>query len=151
MIEENSIEVEEPAKVEVHQEQRLEKEPEHDEFHTERIDFMPVGSTLEGGRIIDPRFSPLPEGPLGIPTLPSPTPAEELEARQILLQMEGVLEMPPPSVEEELVLAVPPIAEDLTEEQEHQVAPEVHPAEEQIVTPMSETIVNTQAPVVEPS
>ena len=77
---------------------------------------MPVGTTLEGGRIVDPRFSPLPEGPLGIPTLPSPTPPEELEEGQIPLQMEGVPEMPPPSMEEELVLSIPPIAEDLAEE-----------------------------------
>ena len=78
---------------------------------------MLVGTTMEGGRIVDPRFSPLPEGPLGIPTLPSPTPPEELEEGQIPLQMEGVLEMPPPSVEEELVLSIPPIVEDITKEQ----------------------------------
>ena len=119
MTEENPIEVEEKVEVEVHEEKHSEKEPKHDEFHTERIDFMPMGTTMEGGRIIDPRFSPLPEGPLGIPTLPSPTPPEELEEGQIPLQMEGVPEMPPTSVEEELVLFVLPIAEDLTKGQEH--------------------------------
>ena len=112
---------------------------------------MPVGTTMEGGRIVDPRVSPLPEGPLGISTLPSPTPPEELEEGQIPLQMEGVLEMPPPSMEDELVLSVLPIVEDLVEGQEHQVAPEVHPTEEQTAAPMSETTVSTQAPIVETS
>ena len=53
-----------------------------------------------------------------MPTLPSPTPQEELEEGKIPLQMEGVPEMPPPSIgeEEELVLSVPPIAEDRVEE-----------------------------------
>ena len=55
------------------------------------------------------------KGPLGIPTLPSPTPAEGLEEGQIPLQMEGVPEMPPPFVEEELVLSVLPIVADLAE------------------------------------
>ena len=58
MIEENPIEVEEPAEVEVHEEQHPKKEPEYDEFQVGRIDFMPVGTTLEGGRIVDPRFLP---------------------------------------------------------------------------------------------
>ena len=74
MIEENLIELEEPAEVKVHEEQHLEKDPGHDELHVGRIDFMPVGATMEGGRIVDPRFFPLPKGPLGMPTLPSPTP-----------------------------------------------------------------------------
>ena len=65
--------------------------------------------------------------------------------------MEGVPEVPPPSVEEELVLSIPPIVEDLAEEQEHQVAPEVHPAEEQTIAPMLETTVSTQATVEETS
>ena len=116
MIEENSIKVEEPAEVEVHEEQHPEKEPEYDEFQVGRIDFMPVGTTLEGCRIVDPRFLPLPKGPLGMPTLPSPTPPEELEEGKIPLQLEGVPEMPPPFVEEELVLSVPPIVEDLVKE-----------------------------------
>ena len=112
---------------------------------------MLVGTTLEGGRIIDPRFLPLPKGPLGMPTLPSPTPLEELEEGKIPLQLEGVPKMPLPTAQEELVLSVPPLVEDLAKGQEHQVAPEVHPAEEQTVAPMSETIVSTQAPVIEPS
>ena len=118
MTEENLIKFEELVEVEVHEEQRLEKEPEHDEFHTEIIDFMPVGTTLEGGRIVDPRFLLLPEGPLGMPTLPSPTPQEELGEGKIPLQMKGVPEIPPPSIgeEEELVLSIPPIEEDIIEE-----------------------------------
>ena len=80
---------------------------------------MPVGTTMGGDRIVDPRFQPLLEGPLGMPTLPSPTPQEELEEGKIHLQMEGVPGMPPPSVEEELVFLVLPIVEDVTKEQEH--------------------------------
>ena len=77
---------------------------------------MLVGTTMEGDRIVDPRFLPLPEEPLGMPTLPSPTPQEELVEGKIPLQMEGVPEIPPPSVEEELVLPVPLITEDMHEE-----------------------------------
>ena len=112
---------------------------------------MLVGTIMEGGRIVDLRFLPMLEGPLGMPTLPSPTPSEELEEGKIPLQVEGVPEMPPPSMEEELVLSILPIVEDLIEGQEHQVALEVHPAEEQTATPMSETTISTQAPIVEPS
>ena len=77
---------------------------------------MPVGTTMEGDRIIDPRFPPLPKGPLSMPNLPSKTPQEELEEGKIPLQMEGVPEMPPPSVEEELVFLISPIERNLIEE-----------------------------------
>ena len=110
---------------------------------------MPLVTTLEGGRIIDPRFLPLPKGPLGMPTLPSPTPPEELEEGKIPLQLEEEPKMPPPTTEEELVLSVPPLVEDLAEGQEYRVALEVHPVEEQTAAPMSNTTVSTQAPIVE--
>ena len=55
-------------------EQHADEEPGNDEFWVEKFDFMPVGTTMERKKIVDPRFPPLPEGPLGIPTLPSPTP-----------------------------------------------------------------------------
>ena len=44
--------------------------------------------------------------------------------------MVGVSEMPPPSVEEELLISILPIVKDIAEEQEHQVAPEQHLAKE---------------------
>ena len=88
MTEENLIEVEESTEVEVHEEQHLEKEPGNDEFQVEKNDFMPGGTTMEGDKIIDSIFPPLPKGPLGMPTLPSPTPQEELEEGKIPLQME---------------------------------------------------------------
>ena len=82
---------------------------------------MPVGTTMEGDKIVDPRFPPLPEGPLGIPTLQSPTPQEEMEEGQIPLLMEGVLEMSPPFVGEKKVLVLPIliVIEDIPKEQEH--------------------------------
>ena len=76
---------------------------------------MPMGTTMGGGRIVDPIFLPLPKGSLGMHTLPSPTPSEELEEGKIPLQMEGMPEMPPPSVEEELVLSILPIEKDIAE------------------------------------
>ena len=48
------------------------EESGNDEFEIEQFDFILVGTTLEGNKIIVPKFSPLPEGPLGIPNLPSP-------------------------------------------------------------------------------
>ena len=86
-IEEDLIWVEESTEVEVH-EQHPEKEPSNDEFQVEKFYFMPVGTTMEGYRIVDPRFPPLLVGPLGVPTLPSPTPLEEMEEGQIPLLLE---------------------------------------------------------------
>ena len=73
---------------------------------------------MEGGRIVDPRFPPLPEGPLGMPTLPSPTPQEELEEGKIPLLMEGEPKMPPSfkGDKEELVFLVSPATKDILEE-----------------------------------
>ena len=55
---------------------------------------MPVGTTMEGNRIVDPKFLPLPEEPLGIPTLPSPTPLGEIEEGEIPLLPEGEPTLP---------------------------------------------------------
>ena len=57
----------------------------NDEFRIEQFDFMPMGTTLDGNRIVDPNFPPLLEGPLGIPTLPSLTPPREMEEGEIPL------------------------------------------------------------------
>ena len=65
---------------------------------------MPVGTTMEGNRILDPRILPLLEGPFGIPTLPSPTPLWEMEEGQSPLLPKGELEVPPPLEIEEKFL-----------------------------------------------
>ena len=70
--EENPIRVEELTKMEAY-EQHPNEEPGNNEFQVEKFDFMPVGTTMEGDIIVDPRFPLLLKGPLGIPTLPSPT------------------------------------------------------------------------------
>ena len=83
---------------------------------------MLVGTTLEGNRIVDPKFSPLPEEPLDIPNLPSPTPLGEMEEGEIPLLPKGELEMPPPpKMEEEMpMLLIPMVTEDIQGEQEHE-------------------------------
>ena len=77
-----------------------------------------MGTTMEGDKIVDPRFPPLPEGPLSMLTLPSPTPKEELEEGQTPLLMEGVLEMPPSSKgdKEELIFPILPTLKGIPEE-----------------------------------
>ena len=120
MIEEHLIQVEELTEVEAYEE-HAEEEPSNYEFWVENFDFMPVGTTMEGNKIVDPRFPPLPEGPLGIPTLPSPTALGEMEEGQIPLLHKGELEVPPPSrIEEEMpILPILVVTNDTQEEQEH--------------------------------
>ena len=55
----------------------------NNELKIEQFYFIPVGNTLEGDQVVDPSFSPLPEGPLGVPTLPSPTPQKKMEEGEI--------------------------------------------------------------------
>ena len=68
---------------------------------------MLVDTTLEGNKIVDPKFLPLLEGPLGIPNLPSPTPLGVMEEGEIHLLPEGELEMPPPPKMEEEIFMLP--------------------------------------------
>ena len=65
--------MEELAEMEAY-EQYVDEELGNDEFWVEKFDFMLVGTTMEGDRIVDQRFPPQPKGPWGIPTFPSPTP-----------------------------------------------------------------------------
>ena len=44
---------------------------------------MPMGTTLEGNKVVDPKFPFQPKGPLGIPNLPSPTPPGKMEEGEI--------------------------------------------------------------------
>ena len=99
-------------------EQLANEEPGNNEFQVEKFDLMLLGTTMEGNRIVDPRFPPLPKGPLGIPTLPSPTPPEEMEEGQIPLLPEGEPKMPPSSGgEKEMpMLPIPIATEDIQEE-----------------------------------
>ena len=61
MIEEHPIKVEELTEEESYVE-HVAEEPSNDEFRIEQFDFMPMGTTLEGNKIIDPKFSPLLKG-----------------------------------------------------------------------------------------
>ena len=83
---------------------------------------MPVGTTLEGNRIIDPKFLPLPKGPLGIPNLSSPTPLGEMEEGEIPLLLKAEPEMPPPPEMEEEMLMLPihVTTKEVQGEQEHE-------------------------------
>ena len=94
-IKEHPVQVEDLEEEEA-QDELAAKELGNDEFKIEHFDFMLVGTTLEGNIIIDPKFLHLPEGPLGIPILPSPTPPWKIEG-EIPLLLEGELEMPPTS------------------------------------------------------
>ena len=102
MIEEHPIQVEDLVEEEAYVE-HVAEELGNDEFHIEKFDFMPVGTTLEGNKIVDLKSLPLLERTLGIPNLPSITPLGEMEEGEIPLLREGKLEMPPPlELEEEI-------------------------------------------------
>ena len=114
---ENPFEVEELKEEEI--ETKLVAETRNDEFRIEEFDLMPVGTILKGGCIRDiPRkeisqvedqcLLPLfLRGPLGLSTLPSPTPLEDMEEGEIPLSQEEeekIIMPPPPTIEEDILV-----------------------------------------------